>query len=118
MYTGRRTIPLPPGWGAIAYSILVRDPVCRWGILPGEEDPCGQDSTEVDHIGDPSDHRPERLRGICHSHHLKRTSGQANEARSRIRSLRHRPSPRHPGYLREEKDTPVKEGSSSTEAGG
>jgi len=70
MYTGRRTIPLPPGWGSIADSILVRDPVCRWGILPSEDGPCGARSTEVDHIGDPSDHRPELLRGICRPHHL------------------------------------------------
>ena len=109
-YSGRRTIPLPPGWGSIAYRVIARDPVCRWGILPGEEGLCGQDSTEVDHMGDPSDHRIEVLRGICQTHHQKRTSGQANAARSRIRSLRYRAPDRHPGYVLPEKEASVIEG--------
>jgi hypothetical protein len=98
MYTGRRTFPLPPDWGAIRYLVLIRDPNCRWGILSGETGSCGQPSTEVDHIGEAWDHSPDRLRGICHSHHLRRTSAQANEARRRLRVL---PSDRHPGYIAE-----------------
>ena len=50
--TSWRSVPLPRGWGAICYSILARDPVCRWGIAElGEDGICGQPSTEVDHIG-------------------------------------------------------------------
>lgn len=99
MYTGRRTEPLPPEWGAIRYSILVRDPNCRWGILPDETGSCGQPSTEVDHIGESWDHRPEKLRGICSPHHLARTSVQGNAARHRLRVLRYRPVEKHPGYV-------------------
>jgi len=107
MYTGRRTVPLPPGWAALCYTILVRDPVCQWGKrgLPEEEGQyCNQDSTEVDHIGAASDHRPELLRGICRPHHLKRTSGQGNAARAARRGLKRRPVERHPGYLPEERE--------------
>ena len=107
MYTGRRTIPLPPDWGAIRYSILIRDPNCRWGILPDETGSCGQPSTEVDHIGSAWDHSPDKLRGICHSHHLRRTSEQANAAKRAMRVLRSRPSDRHPGYRPEAIGGPV-----------
>jgi 5-methylcytosine-specific restriction enzyme A len=99
MYTGRRTIPLPPGWGAIRYAILARDPVCMWGMLPDEYGECSQPSTEVDHIGNYWDHSPEVLRGICHQHHLVRTSTQANAAKAQIRNLRKRPPDKHPGYI-------------------
>lgn len=85
-------------------SILVRDPGCQWGRLSGEEWGCGQDSTEVDHMGDPDDHRPEMLRGLCTSHHRRRTAGQVaaqNEARKFMRMLPREP---HPGVLRTEWD--------------
>ena len=35
---------------------LARDPVCRWGTLPGETGPCRAPSTDVDQAGDASDH--------------------------------------------------------------
>lgn len=98
--TSWRTEPLPEGWGAIRYAILVRDPVCRWGIPElGEPGLCGQPSTEVDHIGAVWDHSPDMLRGICHSHHVIRSTAQGRAAIARMRSLRIRPAERHPGYV-------------------
>jgi 5-methylcytosine-specific restriction enzyme A len=99
----RRSVPLPSGWGAIRYAVLVRDPTCRWGAvgIPNEDDRCGQPSTEVDHIGEPSDHRPSVLRGICYSHHLKRSSAQGNAVLSARRALSVRPKERHPGYIKD-----------------
>lgn len=101
MAGSRRTVPLPPGWHAVATAILARDPVCRWGILEDEEGYCRSDSTEVDHTGQAWDHRPEVLRGICHIHHVARTSRQANAAKKLKRSLRYRPQEKHPGLLSE-----------------
>jgi len=95
-----RSEPLPPGWKAIQYAILARDPVCRWGSLPGEEGSCGQDSTDADHTGDPGDHRPEALRGLCHPHHVIRSAAQGRAALALRRSLRFRPREPHPGVIR------------------
>jgi hypothetical protein len=51
-------------------------------------------------MGDPDDHRPEMLRGICHRHHLIRTARQAAAARNATRPTRKRPAEPHPGYRR------------------
>lgn len=99
MTGSRRTAPLPADWPAVRTAVLARDPVCRWGCLHGEEGYCRSDSTEVDHMGTAWDHRAPMLRGICHYHHLRRTSAQANAAQARLRSLRLRPRENHPGYV-------------------
>jgi hypothetical protein len=96
-----RSTPLPKGWGRLRMSVLARDPVCQWGMLPGEEGPCGQDSTEADHIGEPWDHRLVALRGLCESHHRRRTSMQVSAQNASRRTLRLRPEEPHPGYIRE-----------------
>lgn len=99
MAGSRRSVPLPIGWRALCNVVLARDPSCRYGILENEPNVvCLQPSTEVDHIGAAWDHRPEVLRGICHNHHIIRTSAQANAAKALLRSLRYRPKEKHPGY--------------------
>lgn len=114
-----RSEPLPRGWGAIRYAVLARDPVCRWGMLPGEEGPCGQDSTDADHIGLPGDHRPEALRGLCHPHHVGRSASQARAAKAARRSRRTRPGEKHPAYKEDPgaREDPGPEEDPSTEAG-
>lgn len=97
----RRTVPLPPGWGAIRASVLVRDPVCRWGTLPedmAEPGMCRERSVDADHIGDPSDHRLEKLRGLCTRHHAIRTGRQGAAVWNAQRPTRKRPQEPHPGY--------------------
>ena len=96
--TSWRSEPLPPNWPAIRYQVLARDPVCQWGSLPGEEGPCGQDSTDADHILGAGDHRLVALRGICHPHHIIRSAGQARAVLASRRSLRLRPAEPHPGW--------------------
>lgn len=96
--TSWRSEPLPPGWGSVRYAVLARDPVCRWGMLDGEEGPCGSDSTEADHIGPAWDHRPEALRGICHAHHVIRSAAQARAQKALLASRRYRPPEKHPAY--------------------
>lgn len=101
MAGSRRTVPLPPNWHAIVTAILARDPVCRWGALPEEDGYCRSDSTEVDHMGQAWEHDESVLRGICHIHHVARTSRQANAAKEKRRQLRYRPQENHPGFVRE-----------------
>lgn len=72
-YDARRGSGAERGYGApwrqLRATILRRDPVCRW---PG----CEERSTDVDHIvskrrGGSDD--PSNLRGLCHSHHSRKT---------------------------------------------
>lgn len=95
----RRT-PLPPGWGRLRHLCLMRDPICQWGMLPGETGPCGQLSTQADHIGPPDDHRLELLRGLCKSHHDTRTGRQGQVVTAALASQRKRPEEPHPGIIR------------------
>src|SRR6478609_1100104 len=73
-----RTVPLPPEWDrVIRPRILKRDPSCKirthcWGAA----------STEVDHIGDPSDHGDDNLRGTCERCHSDRTGRCTRDARA------------------------------------
>lgn len=106
----RRSSPLPPDWPQIRKLVLQRDRgVCLWGLLPGETEldgiapgECLILAREVDHMGAAWDHDPSKLRSICSDHHKRRTSRQANAARSAKLALqnghfRSRPSRRHPG---------------------
>lgn len=77
--------------------VLARDPVCQWGMLKGEDGPCLAPSTECDHIGDPGDHRPDMLRGLCLVHHRRRSNLQSNARWL----LRKRPVDPHPGVIRD-----------------
>jgi hypothetical protein len=97
-----RSAPLPAGWGRLRMAVLARDPVCRWGMLPGEQGPCGQDSTEADHIGDASDHRVEALRGLCRPHHIRRSGDQGRAVKAALASRRLAPREPHPGFIRDE----------------
>lgn len=68
-----RSKTLPPGWEKLRLRILERDPICT---------ECGERlSTEVHHRGDPNDHRPEMLAGICSDCHKPISSRQGLEAR-------------------------------------
>lgn len=111
--TWRRT-PLPPGWGRIRLDVLKRDPICMWGVMPedipdgwpdepGQMPQCADDSTEVDHMGAPNDHRMVMLRGLCHFHHAKRSHSQAVAASARIRAERSRirPVEPHPAFRKD-----------------
>ena len=58
---------------------------------------CTHRATDVDHIGDKTDHSDENLRALCDWHHKRRSSQQGNRARKRIPEKR-RPEP-HPGLI-------------------
>ena len=100
-YTGRRSSPLPPNWGQIRAVVLQRDPICRWGSIESDmANPglCPNRSTDADHIGNPNDHRPEALRGLCTNHHATRTGRQGSAGKAAVMRTRKRPKEQHPGY--------------------
>jgi len=74
---------LPPDWDKIRLRILERDGWrCVWKLPSGAR--CSNPATDVDHMGKPWDHRPERLRSLCSPHHDKRTSIQGNAAKPKL----------------------------------
>ncbi|MBD2897366.1 hypothetical protein amrb99_63260 [Actinomadura sp. RB99] len=95
-----RTTPMPTDWPARVRAVLSRDQSCRWQIslIPG--DLCGSvERLEVDHIGDPRDHRLENLQALCRRHHALKTGRQSAAARKAKRASRTRPAERHPGLI-------------------
>lgn len=75
-----RTVPLPPGWWRIRKQVLQRDGgVCQHvradtGLI------CGAPATDVDHMGEPDDHRLHMLRALCRFHHSRVTGSQGGRA--------------------------------------
>lgn len=93
-HDSRRRSELPPDWPATRRRILKRDGYrCRIR-LPG----CKGRATDVDHIDDPTDHRPSNLRAACGWCHGRRTSAQGLQAKGHG-PLRQRPPDPHPGIL-------------------
>ena len=88
-----RADDLPKDWRKRRGHVLERDPVCRLRLVCD-----GAPTTEVDHIGERTDHRLHMLRGVCHPCHRTRSLGQAAQARG-AGPTRRRPAERHPGLL-------------------
>jgi hypothetical protein len=101
-----RTTPRPVDWPARVQRVLARDVSCRWTEDDTDGQPCSStQDLEVDHIGDPTDHRLDNLRALCHWHHAGRTARQAADARRQAPS-RDRPRPSHPGLIDTEPTSP------------
>lgn len=60
-------------------------------------DRCNERGNDVDHVGDPHDHRPDNARTLCSWHHNQRSSKQGNAAQRRPSTKR--PRAPHPGLL-------------------
>lgn len=107
--TSWRTAPRPKGWKKLRAQIIARDGGrCTWvsSLKDGGSwrdwahvDRCPLMGTDVDHMGDPSDHHPDMLRLLCPSHHNKRSSEQAVAARRIKQAQRKRAKPKHPGLI-------------------
>lgn len=106
--TSWRTTPRPRGWNSrIRPYVIDRDGGrCTWveslpdgGHWSMEDHPdrCTAPGVDVDHMGEPDDHRLEMLRLLCEMHHDKRSSAQAAAARRQSVVPRKRPEPKHPG---------------------
>jgi 5-methylcytosine-specific restriction protein A len=92
--TSPRRSQLPADWPAIRRRILQRDSHrCTW---IDNNRRCPEPATDVDHIGNPSDHTDNNLRSLCGWHHRRRTAMQGVAARQQPITQR-RPSERHPG---------------------
>lgn len=91
----RRTTPLPPGWARIRVRVLQRD---RW-CCQLHYDGCLRRASEVDHVGEPDDHRDEVLRAVCHPCHATRSGRQGAAVTNGRHAQRRRPPEPHPGLL-------------------
>ena len=92
---------MPPNWPQIRAAVIARDPICRWGSLDedmAEPGRCPNRSTDADHIGDPNNHDPGMLRGLCTNHHATRTGRQGAAGRIAVQRTRKRPQEPHPGF--------------------
>lgn len=100
--TRRQT--LPPDWPKIRAIVLKRDGYrCRHERADGLGR-CVETATDVDHVGDRHDHRPENLESKCEFHHLRKSSAEGNAARkvltvTRRRALEKRGPESHPGII-------------------
>lgn len=76
---------LPRGWHRIRRVVLERDGFrCCWvrgdtGLM------CGAFATDVDHIGDDSDHSLGNLQSLCRFHHARKTSCETASKSRRFR---------------------------------
>lgn len=89
-----RTAPLPPDWKRIRAAILTRDGHQCTATRGDTATRCTNPATDVDHIGDPTDHRPHMLRSLCAHHHRRITGAQGG---GRVRKRATRRAPKHPG---------------------
>lgn len=95
--TSDRRASLPSNWREIRERVLVRDHhTCQI-----QDEGCTRVASEVDHVGDRSDHRLEVLRAVCRRCHSRRTAQQGNAAKMRKRVNAMRPKERHPGLSHE-----------------
>lgn len=87
---------LPPDWESrIVPAIKARDGGrCKWRLPSGQR--CPRPGTDVDHMGDPDDHRLFSLRLLCGHHHDKRTAKQGAAARRERKAKKFRRDEEHP----------------------
>ncbi|MDX2528043.1 HNH endonuclease [Streptomyces europaeiscabiei] len=60
---------------------------------------CGDHATDVDHIGDKHDHRPDNLQALCGWCHKRKTSAQGNQSPNRQQITETRQREQHPGLM-------------------
>ncbi len=91
-HNSNRRGALPQDWRARRARILARDH--HRCTIAGPH--CTGTATEVDHIGERTDHRDHMLRAVCHPCHARRTAQQAASSRT---ARRRRPDEGVPGLL-------------------
>jgi 5-methylcytosine-specific restriction enzyme A len=60
---------------------------------------CWEPATDADHIKAGDDSRLSNLQGLCRTHHLKKTSREANAKQAEIRKKRRLPDEPQPGVI-------------------
>lgn len=91
-----RTAPLPPDWYRRRAIVLKRDGQRCVHVREDTGQRCTERATDVDHIGEPDDHRIHMLQSLCSWHHRQKTGSQGGR---QVRKKRVRPS--HPGLIPE-----------------
>lgn len=89
-----RTTPLPPDWWRRRAIVLKRDGYRCVHIREDTGQRCVEKATDVDHIGEPDDHRLHMLQSLCAWHHNQKTGSQGGR---RVRQKKS--SPVHPGLI-------------------
>lgn len=91
--TSGRTAPLPPDWDSyIRPTVLKRDGYRCVKTRGDTDERCDWPATDVDHMGEPDDHRLHMLQSLCEYHHARKTAAQGGRARPK------KAEPKHPGY--------------------
>lgn len=82
--SSNRSSELPAEWKVIRRLVIARDGGrCTCPSCPScNGQPCATIATEVDHLGDRHNHRPQNLASKCSPCHRHRTQQQANAGRS------------------------------------
>lgn len=71
-----RTAPLPADWPKRRAIVLKRDGYRCVHIREDTGRRCIERATDVDHLGEPDDHRLSMLQSLCSYHHGQKTSSQ------------------------------------------
>lgn len=83
---------MPPGWAKIRAAVLKRDR----GVCQAKTWKCTGKAQEVDHRGDPNDHRLSQLQAVCKPCHQV-IGGQRSAAKRKANNARRlRPPEAHP----------------------
>lgn len=97
--TSDRNDDLPRDWWRIRKQVLERDEHrCRWVLPSGAR--CPRKATEVDHMGERTDHRLIKLRAMCEHHHARLSSQQGHRERAKRKQGRVKRTEQHPGLRR------------------
>lgn len=89
-----RTVPLPKDWWRLRAKRLKMDGHRCVRIREDTGQRCTEKATDVNHIGEPHDHRIEMLESLCSWHHNQETGRQGG---SRVRQAKKFVS--HPGLI-------------------
>lgn len=93
-----RSAPLPSNWRFLRAQRLKIDGYQCTETREDTQLRCESKATDVDHIGEPDDHRLIMLRSLCGWHHDIKTAGQGGRAAGANKKARTSREP-HPGYL-------------------
>jgi 5-methylcytosine-specific restriction protein A len=92
--TSDRSSRLPSNWESEIQPYILRRDNYRCKI---KDHGCMVRACEVDHKVRGDNHAYENLQAACERCHARKSAKEGNEAKARLKALRHRPPERHPG---------------------
>lgn len=94
-----RSVPLPDKWRFIRANVLRRDNYLCVKVREDTGQACGAKATDVNHIGDPDDHRHANLESLCSYHHDQDTASRGGRSQRSAQAKNNKRKP-HPGVQR------------------